>query len=53
MWAGRCAGPHQPKDYIMSLTIEYWYLFPISILIATIAIASGIGGAVFMLTKVV
>ncbi len=31
----------------MSLTIEYWYLFPTSILIATIAMASGIGGAVF------
>jgi uncharacterized membrane protein YfcA len=31
----------------MSLTMEYWYLFPISILIATIAMASGIGGAVF------
>jgi len=31
----------------MSLTIEYWFLFPISILIATIAMASGIGGAVF------
>ena len=31
----------------MPLTIEYWYLFPISILIATIAMASGIGGAVF------
>ena len=31
----------------MSLTVEYWYLFPISILIATIAMASGIGGAVF------
>ncbi len=29
------------------MTIEYWYLFPISILIATIAMASGIGGAVF------
>ena len=53
MGAGRCAGPPQPKDYIMSLTIEYWYLFPISILIPTIAIASGIGGAMFMLTKVV
>ena len=37
----------------MSLTLEYWYLFPISILIATIAMASGIGGAVFMLTSVV
>ena len=31
----------------MSLTLEYWYLFPMSILIATIAMASGIGGAVF------
>ncbi len=31
----------------MSLTLEYWYLFPTSILIATIAMASGIGGAVF------
>ena len=31
----------------MSLTFDYWYLFPISILIATIAMASGIGGAVF------
>ncbi len=27
--------------------MEYWYLFPISILIATTAVASGIGGAVF------
>ena len=26
---------------------EYWYMFPISILIATIATASGIGGSVF------
>ncbi len=26
---------------------ENWYLFPVSILIATIAMASGIGGAVF------
>lgn len=29
------------------MTLEYWYLFPASILIATIAMASGIGGAVF------
>ena len=29
------------------MTLEYWYLFPISILIATIAMATGIGGAVF------
>lgn len=28
-------------------SLEYWYLFPISILIATTAMASGIGGAVF------
>ncbi len=31
----------------MSLTFDYWFLFPLSILIATIAMASGIGGAVF------
>jgi uncharacterized membrane protein YfcA len=31
----------------MELTLEYWYLFPISITIATIAMSSGIGGAVF------
>ena len=31
----------------MSLTFEYWFLLPISILIATTAMASGIGGAVF------
>lgn len=29
------------------MTLEYWFLFPLSILIATIAMASGIGGAVF------
>ncbi len=29
------------------MTLEYWYLFPISVLIATIAMATGIGGAVF------
>ncbi len=29
------------------MTLEYWYLFPISVLIATIATATGIGGAVF------
>jgi len=28
-------------------SLEYWYLFPIAILIATTAMASGIGGAVF------
>ena len=31
----------------MELTLEYWYLLPISILIATIAMSTGIGGAVF------
>ncbi len=29
------------------MTLEYWYLFPISVAIATTAMASGIGGAVF------
>ncbi len=29
------------------MTLEYWYLFPISVLIATIAMATGIGGVVF------
>ncbi len=31
----------------MALSFEYWYMFPISIVIATIAMSSGIGGAVF------
>jgi uncharacterized membrane protein YfcA len=31
----------------MELTFEFWYLLPISILIATISMSSGIGGAVF------
>lgn len=31
----------------MELSLQYWYLFPLSILIATIAMSSGIGGAVF------
>ncbi len=31
----------------MELTLEFWYLFPISILIATVAMSSGVGGAVF------
>jgi len=29
------------------LTLEYWYLLPVSIVIATVAMASGIGGGVF------
>lgn len=31
----------------MEITLEFWYLLPISMLIATIAMSSGIGGAVF------
>lgn len=31
----------------MELTFEFWYLLPLSILIATIAMSSGVGGAVF------
>lgn len=31
----------------MELTLEFWFLFPTAIAIATIAMASGIGGAVF------
>lgn len=31
----------------MELTLQFWYLFPIAILIATVAMSSGIGGAVF------
>ena len=31
----------------MELTFEFWYLFPISIIIASIAMSSGVGGAVF------
>ncbi|MFU8842706.1 MAG: hypothetical protein ACNA7V_02745 [Bacteroidales bacterium] len=29
----------------MELTFEFWYLLPISIIIATIAMSSGVGGA--------
>lgn len=29
------------------MLLEYWYLFPVSIAVATLAMASGIGGAVF------
>ncbi|NOZ61371.1 MAG: sulfite exporter TauE/SafE family protein [Calditrichaeota bacterium] len=29
------------------MTFEYWYVFPVSILFATIAMASGVGGATF------
>lgn len=29
------------------MSLEYWYMFPVSILIATTAMASGVGGATF------
>jgi len=29
------------------VSLEYWYLFPVSLAVATLAMASGIGGAVF------
>ena len=32
---------------LMPGTLELWYLFPLSVLIATIAMTSGVGGAVF------
>jgi uncharacterized membrane protein YfcA len=32
---------------LMEISFELWYLFPVSILIATVAMSSGIGGAVF------
>jgi uncharacterized protein len=31
----------------MELSFEFWYLLPLSIIIATIAMSSGVGGAVF------
>jgi uncharacterized protein len=31
----------------MELSFEFWYLLPLSIVIATIAMSSGVGGAVF------
>ncbi len=29
------------------MTFQYWYMFPVSILVATVAMASGVGGATF------
>jgi uncharacterized membrane protein YfcA len=29
------------------MTFEYWYLFPVAILVASVAMASGVGGATF------
>jgi len=31
----------------MELTFQYWFLFPVAMVVATIAMTSGIGGAVF------
>lgn len=31
----------------MELSFQYWYMLPISIVIATIVMSSGMGGAVF------
>lgn len=35
------------ESYNMELSFDFWYLFPAAIVIATIAMSSGIGGAVF------
>jgi hypothetical protein len=29
------------------MTLQYWYMLPIAVLIATTAMASGVGGATF------
>ena len=29
------------------MTVEYWYMFPAAVVIATIPMASGVGGATF------
>ena len=29
------------------MTLQYWFIFPIAVLFATIAMASGVGGATF------
>lgn len=31
----------------MELTTEYWYMFPVAIMVSTIAMSTGVGGAVF------
>jgi hypothetical protein len=30
------------------MTVEYWYMFPAAVVIATIAMASAVGGATFL-----
>ncbi len=34
--------------YNLAMTLEYWYMFPVAILVATVAMASGVGGATFL-----
>ena len=29
------------------MTLQYWFMLPIAVLIATVAMASGVGGATF------
>ncbi len=29
------------------MSFEYWFMFPVAILVATVAMASGVGGATF------
>ena len=29
------------------MTFQYWYMFPVAVLVATTAMASGVGGATF------
>jgi hypothetical protein len=29
------------------MTFEYWFLFPVAVLVAAMAMASGVGGATF------
>jgi uncharacterized membrane protein YfcA len=35
------------REKFTSMTFQYWYLLPVSILVATTAMASGVGGATF------
>jgi uncharacterized protein len=34
-------------DDKIAMTLEYWYMLPLSVLVATVAMASGVGGATF------
>ena len=39
-------GPDQARNWILDFTL-YWFMFPVSIIVATCAMLSGIGGAAF------